>query len=186
MNSKSVVILLAVSACSGLLITGAIVYLWSTHPETLGMERPVVATPLGPHANDSLHQASEAEALRQKNERLNTEVSRLRDSLKSAYAAMHSSSERVRQLDESLSATHREHAKEELQRKDSTRLKNIRIAAEMYEKGQPAEIAKILAESEPEYVVDVLTFMKRKNAAQILERMPTEKAVRVSKMLVRR
>lgn len=56
----------------------------------------------------------------------------------------------------------------------------------MYEKGQPAEIAKILGESDPEYVVSVLKSMKRKNAAQILERMPTDKAVRVSKMMARK
>ncbi|MFM8569046.1 MAG: magnesium transporter MgtE N-terminal domain-containing protein [Candidatus Kapaibacterium sp.] len=110
----------------------------------------------------------------------------MRDTLNNVRTAMQASSERVRQLDESLSAAHREFAKEELQRKDTARLKNLRIAAEMYEKGQHAEIAKILSEAEPDYVVDVLTFMKRKSAAQILERMPTEKAVLVSKMLARR
>jgi hypothetical protein len=45
-------------------------------------------------------------------------------------------------------------------------LRICQIAAEMYEKGQPAEIAKILGESETEYVVSVLKYMKRKSAAR--------------------
>ncbi|MFM8569045.1 MAG: hypothetical protein ACKOB6_05535 [Candidatus Kapaibacterium sp.] len=64
MNSKSVVILLAVSACSGLLITGAIVYLWSTHPETLGMERPMVAQPLASGAKDTVNEVSVVDVMR--------------------------------------------------------------------------------------------------------------------------
>lgn len=150
------------------------------------MERPTVAQPLARGAKDTVNEVSEVDVMRAKNDHLSHELGRLRDTLNNVRTAMQASSERVRQLDESLSAAHREFAKEELQRKDTARLKNLRIAAEMYEKGQPAEIAKILSEAEPDYVVDVLTFMKRKSAAQILERMPTEKAVLVSKMLARR
>jgi flagellar motility protein MotE (MotC chaperone) len=185
MNSKTVGTLLAVSVCTGLLITGACMYLWSTHPELLGMEPPA---PVEKKISfkDTTEAVSPEEVLRSQNERLNKELASLRDSLHTATSAIAQSSARVQQLDESLSATQREHAKEELQRKDSTRLKNIQIAAEMYEKGQPAEIAKILSEADPEYVVSVLKIMKRKNAAQILERMPTDKAVRVSKMMARK
>lgn len=186
MNSKSVGIIIAVSVCSGLLITGAILYLWSTHPETIGMERPVVENAKGSAMSDSLRKISELTTAQMKNQRLSLEVQRLRDSLKTTHVAIQSSAERVRQLDESLSAANRQLAQHQLQKKDSARLKNLQIAAEMYEKGQPAEIAKILSETEPEYVVDVLRNMKRKNAAQILERMRTDKAVLVSKMLARR
>lgn len=64
--------------------------------------------------------------------------------------------------------------------RDSLRLKNLHILAEMYDRADPAEVAKILANAESSYAAAVLRAMKRKTAARVLEQLPKEKALAIS------
>jgi len=52
--------------------------------------------------------------------------------------------------------------------RDSLRLKNLHVLAEMYERANPAEVAQILANADRSYAAAILRLMKRKTAARVL------------------
>ncbi|MCS7001091.1 MAG: hypothetical protein NZ481_09795, partial [Candidatus Kapabacteria bacterium] len=71
------------------------------------------------------------------------------------------------------------HQQQRAQR-DSLRLKNLAMVAEMYDRADPAEVAKILASAESSYAASVLRLMKRKTAAKVIEYLPKDKALAIS------
>ena len=176
---KQSLLILASTTITALSITVVAVVLWNNHPEYLGLP------PLPPPPVDSLKVKAEIDVLKLKNDSLERIARSINDSLRQSISALSSAHDRERQLNDQLLATKADQEKKDKIARDSTRLKNMQIAAEMYEKAQPAEVAKILAGSEPEYVAHILKLMKRKSAAKVLEQLPTKKAVEVTKHLAK-
>ena len=177
MSSKQIIVLVAATAFTGLLVTGGAFYLWHTQPQSLGLPAPIV------EVDTSVHVPTESEILHHRNDSLERIAKSMHDSLSGLNSQVTSLRDQQKHLSEQLEQNKKEQEKKEKAWNDTTRLKNLRVSAEMYEKAQPAEAAKILAKSNSEYVAGVLNLMKRKSAAKVLEQLPVNKAVEVSKLL---
>ncbi len=168
---------LAGASTSGLLVTVVALYFWHNKPEVLGLPpRPLPGA-------DTIKVVSEAEILKVKSDSLEQALRTVSDSLHRVSSSLTNLQSEHKQMSEKIEIDTKEREKKETALRDSTRLKNLIITAEMYEKAQASEVAKILSESEPEYSASILKLMKRKNAAKVLELMPTKKAVKVTKLM---
>lgn len=178
MQGKHLLLIVIISSLSFLAIAGAGGYVYFVKPELLGIQSPYVKKDTLPPPPSPLE--LEAKALRQTNDSLAKKVAFVTDSIRKVEA---SKSELIQQRDEfkAKAEKERQHSATLLKKEqnDSTRLKNMTAFAEMYEKANPQEVAKILAKTDADYAAGVLKLMKRKNAAKVLEYIPTEQAVRI-------
>lgn len=180
MNTKTVLLIIAGATTSGLLVTLCALYLWHNRPEMLGLPPnppPQVA------GADSVKVVSEADLLRAKSDSLERVLHSVSDSLSHVSGSLNSLQSQHKAMVDQYENAKKEQQKKDLAQRDSTRLKNLQIAAEMYEKAQASEVAKILAGSDKSYSASVLKLMKRKSAAKVLELMPTKTAVDISKIM---
>jgi len=178
MTSKQLLVLIAISAVTflALLLGGGYVYL--TNPALLGL--PVKGQ------QDSLSKPPavweiELDRLQQELKSVRTERGRLQDSLARLSAQLGQLRTQYEQVQQQLTAAQTSLATmERLGQQDSLGLKNLRVVAEMYDRADPAEVAKILANAESPYAAAVLRLMKRKTAARVLEQLPKDKALAIS------
>ena len=178
MTGKQIFSLLFVALISGVMLTATGVYLWHFKPELLGL----------PPSPEQIQQKQD-EALLQKqlNDSLQKQILFVQDSLKTALAKAHELQEKDRIAKAALEAVNKEKevAKDLAVKKDSLRLKNMKDFAEMYDKADPAEVAKILSQTDTDYTASVLKMMKRKSAAKVIEKLPTKKAAEVSTLVMK-
>lgn len=164
-----------------LLATGGYIYL--TNPALLGIA-PQTHSPDTITAPPALWEI-EVERARSEQRRLQSQLMQLRDSLARLQRHLSQLNTQYTQAQQQLASTQATLAA--LQRngqKDSLRLKNLRMLAEMYDRADPGEVAKILANSDSQHAAQVLALMKRKTAARVLEQLPKDKAVAISQAVV--
>ncbi|GBD05672.1 hypothetical protein HRbin20_01261 [bacterium HR20] len=178
MGTRQLIALVIVSSVTFLCLVLGGGYIYVTKPELLGLARPpahdsVAAPPtvwelqLGQLEKENAHFRAETNRLKDSLQRITTELATLRQQR----------SELQSQLDAARTALA---SQQHTVQRDSLRLKNLHILAEMYDRADPAEVAKILANAESSYAAAVLRAMKRKTAARVLEQLPKEKALAIS------
>jgi septal ring factor EnvC (AmiA/AmiB activator) len=178
MTPKQLLALVLTSTITFLAIVAGGGYLYLTRPELLGFVSPFrTDTVVTPPAMWEL----QLDRLQKENNHLRHTIESLRDSLARLKAHNEQMSNECSRLQQQL--TQAQYTINELNRstqKDSLRLKNLQMIAEMYDRADPAEVAKILAGAENSYAAAVLRLMKRKTAARVIEQLPKDKALAIS------
>lgn len=183
MSGKQLLIIIIVSSLSFLLITGAGGYVYLYKPELVGLptHKPGQDTLPPPPTPAEI----EANRLRAANDSLSKQMQSMNDSLQKTLQKASTLAQETQSLKSQVDEKKKqEQAQQEKARKDSLQLKNIQAFAEMYDKAEPTEVAKILAKADTPYAARILQLMKRKNAAKVIEHLPTEKAVAVAKVVI--
>jgi flagellar motility protein MotE (MotC chaperone) len=178
MTSKQLLALIAVTTVTflSMVIGGGYVYL--TNPSLLGLggrassdsvlQPPAVWEVELDRLQRELHEARRNHAqLNDSLAKISAELARVRAQYQESQQLLTRAQTAIAQL-------------EQMGKQDSLRLKNLRVLAEMYDRADPAEVAKILANAESSYAAAVLRLMKRKTAARVLEQLPKEKALAIS------
>jgi len=183
MSGKQLLMLVLVTSVTFLGILGAGGYLYYTSPETLGLPKRVVP-------GDTVKQPSpielEAQRLRNQNDSLAKKMQTFTDSLSKEKVRTDSLKNVAQSLSSQVTSQEKQQkAAQQKAEKDTLRLKNMQAFAEMYDKADPEEVAKILAKAETHYAVDILKMMKRKSAAKVIEKLPTDKAVAVAQSIAK-
>lgn len=178
MGIRQLVALVIISSVTFLCLVLGGGYIYMTKPELIGLSPRSLGDSLAtaPAVWELTLNRVEAE-----NARLRTETLGLKDSLERLAREVASLRLRQNELQTQLDVAHAAVATQQraLQR-DSLRLKNLHLLAEMYDRADPAEVAKILANAESSYAAAVLRAMKRKTAARVIEQLPKEKALAIS------
>lgn len=179
MTSKQLLALVVVTTVTFLAVVIGGGYLYVTNPTLLGL-------PARQQSTDSLRQPPaiweiELERLQQELAQSRSAQARLKDSVGKLSNQLQQLHAQYQQALQQLAATQTTLAQmERLGQQDSLRLKNLRVLAEMYDRADPAEVAKILAHAESAYAAAVLRLMKRKTAARVIENLPKDKALAIS------
>ncbi len=177
MSVKTMLMILAGTTVTGSLITLVALFLWYNHPQALGLPAPVVPVA------DSVKVLSPADSLRLKSDSLQKVLTHIQDSLHQISGQLTSLEAEHTQTLANVQADKNVRERREAAAQDTSRLKNLRFTADMYEKAQASEVAKILAGSDEKYSARVLKLMKPKSAAKIIELMPTRKAVDIARLM---
>jgi flagellar motility protein MotE (MotC chaperone) len=178
MSAKQLVALLVITSVSFLCLLIGGGYLYMFKPELFGLSQQTthdsLAVPLSVWELQ-LNQLEKDKA------RLQSETQRLRDSLQRLTGELAAQHRRLGELQAQLDKVNTTLANEQrATMRDSLRLKNLHVLAEMYERANPAEVAQILANADRSYAAAILRLMKRKTAARVLEQLPKDKALAIS------
>lgn len=184
MTQKQLIVLILIITTTFLALFAGAGYLYLYQPEILGIQRPVTLVP-----EDSLPQLSdpllrEANDLHVMNAKLEEKISHANDSLQRTMTKVQELAKQAEQFKKQIEKVKEEEKKRKVtvaaKPPDTTSLKNAQAFAEMYEKAQPAEVAKILSEADVNFAAKVLHRMKRKSAAKIIEQLPVKRAVAIA------
>ncbi|MCX7929367.1 MAG: hypothetical protein N2663_01400 [Chlorobi bacterium] len=178
MTAKQILVLVLASTITFLAILAGGGYLYRTNPGLLGL--PVSASQDGTAQPPKVWEV-ELEHLTVQVQQARQHAEHLNDSLRQLSERVMALDIQNRQLQQQL--VEARHTAEQLRRsaqRDSLRLKNLHVLAEMYDRADPAEVAKILAGADNSYAAAVLRLMKRKTAARVIEHLPKDKALAVS------
>lgn len=178
MTSKQLLALILTSSLTFLALVLGGGYLYWTNPTLLGLpenrQSNTLAKPLA---------VWEVELYRLQKEHQQTtlQLIQLRDSTVSLQRSLSAATAHSDSLQQQLTIALNTivQLRQSLDR-DSLRLKNLYAIAEMYDRADPAEVAKILAGAESSYAAAVLRLMKRKTAAKVIEQLPKDKALAIS------
>lgn len=153
-------------------------YVYQTAPELLGISRQ--------RGTDSLPVSVrvwevELDRLERDKRELEQQCTLFRDSIGKLHTELSALRAHLADVQQQLVIAQQQisHQQQRAQR-DSLRLKNLAMVAEMYDRADPAEVAKILASAESSYAASVLRLMKRKTAAKVIEYLPKDKALAIS------
>lgn len=178
MTSKQLLALIITSSLTFLALVLGGGYVYWTNPSLLGFpeNRPsdTLAKPI------AIWEV-ELERLQREHKQTTLQVIKLRDSAAWLQRKLSTATARSDSLQQQLSIALNTLAQlRQSVDRDSLRLKNLHAIAEMYDRADPVEVAKILAGAESSYAAAVLRLMKRKTAAKVIEQLPKDKALAIS------
>lgn len=176
---RQFLMLVAISTVTMVLLLAAGLYLSAHKPEWLG--RRTAATGEAAEATQPTLLELELDRLRMNQRTAESTVRRLRDSVGHLTTTVAQLQLQLNELRQQLATAEAKlGALQQAARRDSLRLKNLQTLADMYNRADPAEVAKILEGANSKYAATVLRLMKPRVAAKVLEALPKDKALAIS------